>query len=49
MPENEIDDKGSDALLEKLAALIAERKKYVAEHRKSAPKASSFDPVVGIR
>ncbi|MGF6428460.1 MULTISPECIES: hypothetical protein [Bradyrhizobium] len=31
---------------EKLAALLAKRDKYVAEHRKSAPKASSFDRVV---
>jgi hypothetical protein len=34
------------ALNEKLAALVAKRDKYVAEHRKSAPKTSSFDRVV---
>ncbi|MCC8982412.1 vWA domain-containing protein [Bradyrhizobium acaciae] len=34
------------ALNEKLAALVTKRDKYVAEHRKSAPKASSFDRVV---
>ncbi len=34
------------ALNEKLAALVAKRDKYVAEARKSAPKASSFDRVV---
>ncbi|MBR0871447.1 VWA domain-containing protein [Bradyrhizobium tropiciagri] len=34
------------ALNEKLAALVAKRDKYVAEHRSKAPKASSFDRVV---
>jgi hypothetical protein len=34
------------ALNEKLATLVAKRDQYVAEHRKSAPKASSFDRVV---
>ena len=33
-------------LNEKLAALVAKRDKYVAEHRKNTPKASSFDRVV---
>jgi hypothetical protein len=39
--------KDRKALNEKLAALVAERDKYVAEHReKSPPKVSSFDRVV---